>query len=65
MNSKVLQEKIKELEGHEIEMRLLKRTESSQSHGEVELRGVCSSKSSVSLKHYDQVSHADKRLKFN
>lgn len=58
MNSKVLQEKIKELESHDIEMRLLKRTESNQSHlGEVELKGVCSSKSTVSLKHYDQVSH--------
>lgn len=57
MNSKVLQEKIKEIESHEIEMRLLKRTESGQSQVEAEIKGVCSSKSTVSLKHYDQVSH--------
>lgn len=55
MNSKVLQDKIKEIESHEIEMRLLKRTESGHSQTEAELKGVCSSKSTVSLKHYDQV----------
>lgn len=53
----MLQEKIKEIESHEIEMRLLKRTESGQSQVEAEIKGVCSSKSTVSLKHYDQVSH--------
>lgn len=50
MNSKVLQEKIKEIESHEIEMRIMKRSESSHADAT-----VCSSKPTVSLKHYDHV----------
>lgn len=57
MNSKVLQEKIKEIESHEIEMRILKRTESGSQGEVVDHKGVCSTKSMVSLKHYDNVSH--------
>lgn len=49
MNSKVLQDKIKGIENHQIEMRLLRKGEKHP-----EEAAPCSS--SVSLKHYDQVS---------
>lgn len=56
MNSKVLQEKIKELQEEEIEMRLLKRSEKSLDNDEEKERVVSTSTSTVSLRHYDQVN---------
>lgn len=55
MNSKVLQDKIKSIEGHQTEMRLLKEGEKSHpgDHHPAVPSGEC--QSSVSLKHYDQV----------
>lgn len=50
MNSKVLQDKIKGIESHQLEMRLLRKGEKHP-----EEAAPCSS--SVSLKHYDQVTN--------
>jgi hypothetical protein len=56
MNSKILQDKIKDIEDEEIEMRLLKRSEKNQENGEDKERVIISSsQSTVSMKHYDQV----------
>jgi hypothetical protein len=59
MNSKVLHDKIKEIEDHkvEVEMRLLRKND--KNYGQQEDQGkstICSSDTTVSLKHYDQVS---------
>lgn len=57
MNS-ALQEKVKEIEDHEIEMRLLKKDDKvAEGHqpSDNEKAALCSSQSAVSLKHYDQV----------
>lgn len=56
MNSKILQEKIQEIEDEAIEMRLLKRSEKSQDIVEGKEKAVSTSQCTVSLKHYDQVS---------
>lgn len=57
MNSKILQDKIKEIEDEEIEMRLLKRSEKNSECGDDKDRAIISgSQSTVSLKHYDQVN---------
>lgn len=58
MNSKILQDKVKEIEDHEIEMRLLKKNEKPEDSpsNSKEKNALCSSESTVSLKHYDQVS---------
>lgn len=55
MNSKILQEKIKELQEEETEMRLLKRCEKNLDCDEEKERVVSTSQSTVSLRHYDQV----------
>jgi hypothetical protein len=57
MNSKVLQDKVKEIESHEIEMRLLRQNEKKPpaEGSDSDKEALCSSQSSVSLKHYDQV----------
>lgn len=55
MNSKILQDKIRDIEEEEIEMRLLKRSEKSQENGDDKGTIISSSQSTVSLKHYDQV----------
>jgi hypothetical protein len=56
MNSKVLQEKIKEIEDEEIEMRLLKRSNQDNVERDKERVVMSSSQSTVSMKHYDQVN---------
>lgn len=55
MNSKILQEKLRAIaaDDEEIEMRLLKRNEKNF---EMEKSAISTSQSTVSLKHYDQVS---------
>jgi len=58
MNSKILQDKIQEIESHEIEMRLLRKNESKpdmNSGDDKEKAGLQSNQPTVSLKHYDQV----------
>ena len=58
MNSKILQDKIQEIESHEIEMRLLRKNESKpdmNSGNDKEKAALTSNQSTVSLKHYDQV----------
>lgn len=60
MNSKYLQDRIKEFEDEAIEMRLLRRSEKNQDIVECKERQIISSSdSTVSLKHYDQVSSVD------
>ena len=59
MNSKILQDKIQEIESHEIEMRLLRKNESKSemnSGDEKEKAALQSNQPTVSLKHYDQVN---------
>lgn len=59
MNSKILQDKIQEIESHEIEMRLLRKNESKpdmNSGDDKEKAGLQSNQPTVSLKHYDQVN---------
>lgn len=57
MNSKVLQDIIKETEDGEAEMRLLKRSEKNQENEDgIDRVAVSVSQSTVSLKHYDQVN---------
>lgn len=57
MNSKILQDKLAEIEDEAIEMRLLKRSEKNQDCADLKDRQIISSsQSTVSLKHYDQVS---------
>ena len=59
MNSKIFQDKVKEIEDEAIEMRLLKRNEKSLDHGE-QKNCVILANSTVSLKHYDQVRGSEK-----
>lgn len=57
MNSKYLQDRLKEIEDEAIEMRLLKRSEKNHESVDCKERQIISSSdSTVSLKHYDQVS---------
>lgn len=59
MNSKVLQDKVREIEEEGVEMRLLKRSEKNQENGDdKEKTAISVSQSTVSLKHYDQVTLA-------
>ena len=62
MNSKIFQDKVKEIEDEAIEMRLLKRNEKSLDHGE-QKNCVILANSTVSLKHYDQVRGSEKSWK--
>lgn len=56
MNSKYLQDKVKEIEDDAIEMRLLQRSEKNLERLDCQDRQIISSSdSTVSLKHYDQV----------
>lgn len=63
MNSKTLEDRVREIEEETIEMRILKRGD-KDSFEEKEKSGLTltSSQSTVSLKHYDQVSHDMIRL---
>lgn len=54
MNSKILQDKVRDIEEEAIEMRLLKRSGEKNQDG-CERSIISSSQSTVSLKHYDQV----------
>lgn len=58
MNSKIFYEKIQQIEDEAIEMRLLKRSEKNHEIAEEKDQPVTEypSQSTVSLKHYDQVS---------
>lgn len=53
MNSKVLQDKIKGIESHQVEMRLVKKEKHEDNEHHSAISKGC--QSSVSLKHYDQV----------
>lgn len=58
MNSKILEERIEEIEDQTAEMRLLKRTEKnfdSLADKEKQILSCDNSKTTVSMKHYDQV----------
>lgn len=55
MNSKIFQDKIKEIQDEEVEMRLLKRSDKSSEFDDEKDRVISTSTSTVSLKHYDQV----------
>lgn len=58
MNSKILQDKLQEIESHEIEMRLLRKNEKSPENMSAdgkEKHAISSDSPTVSLKHYDQV----------
>lgn len=58
MNSKFLQDKVRDIEEEAAEMRLLKRNEKNQDGADdKEKPCILSSQTTVSLKHYDQVSH--------
>lgn len=59
MNSKPLQEKVQQTDagdGDGIEMRLLRRSEKNHETAEEKEKAICTSRSTVSLKHYDQVN---------
>lgn len=59
MNSKILQEKVQQIEDDAIEMRLLKRSEKNHEVVEEKEKAVevsVTSQSTVSMKHYDQVN---------
>ena len=61
MNSKHLQDKIQEIESHEIEMRLLRKNEKDKDMNidDKEKVALTSDSPTVSLKHYDQVELFD------
>lgn len=62
MNSKALQDKIQEIESHEIEMRLLKKNEQDMDFDDSkEKAAITSNCPTVSIKHYDQVRHKLKK----
>lgn len=63
MNSKILQDKVQEIEDEAIEMRLLKRSEKSQDYVGNKEKAVSTSQLTVSLKHYDQVSRCNQQAK--
>jgi hypothetical protein len=55
MNSKILQDKVQEIEDEVLEMRLLKRSEKGSGQDGKEKSAISTSQLTVSLKHYDQV----------
>lgn len=56
MNSKILQDKVQEIEDEVLEMRLLRRSEKGSGQDGKEKSAISTSQLTVSLKHYDQVS---------
>lgn len=65
MNSKVLQDKVEEVEKDLIEMKLLKKVDKTESiHGDHDSIMCSNSSSMISLKHYDQVRIYQKSLNF-